>query len=68
MRSATVARTWYQLASAKLREQIIHKQIETNQKILEVIKVQFSQDMDEASLKGRVVLRYAGRPRPGDRA
>ncbi len=33
-----------------------------------VFKVQFSQDMDEASLKDRVVLRYAGRPQPGDRA
>ncbi len=29
--------------------------------------VQFSKDMDEDSLKGRVVLRYAGRPQPGDR-
>ncbi len=32
-----------------------------------VFKVQFSKDMDEASFKGRVLLRYAGRPRPGDR-
>jgi hypothetical protein len=29
-------------------------------------QVQFSRDMDEASLKGRVLLRYAGRPQPGD--
>lgn len=29
--------------------------------------VQFSNDMDEDSLKGHVVLRYAGRPQPGDR-
>ncbi len=32
-----------------------------------VFKVQFSKDMDEASFKGRVVFRYAGRPQPGDR-
>jgi hypothetical protein len=32
-----------------------------------VFKVQFSKDMDETTFKGRVVLRYAGRPRPGDR-
>jgi hypothetical protein len=32
-----------------------------------VFRVQFSKDMDEASLKDRVVLRYAGRPQPGDR-
>jgi hypothetical protein len=29
--------------------------------------VQFSKDMDEQSFKGRVVLRYAGAVRPGDR-
>jgi hypothetical protein len=33
-----------------------------------VFKVQFSQDMDEESFKGRVGLRYAGRPQPGDNA
>jgi hypothetical protein len=33
-----------------------------------VFKVQFSNDMDENSFQGRVGLRYAGRPRPGDRA
>ncbi|HVO13089.1 MAG TPA: Ig-like domain-containing protein [Vicinamibacteria bacterium] len=32
-----------------------------------VFKVQFNKDMDEPSFKGRVVLRYAGRPQPGDR-
>jgi Bacterial Ig-like domain len=32
-----------------------------------VFRVQFSKDMDEDSLKDRVVLRYAGRPQPGDR-
>jgi hypothetical protein len=29
--------------------------------------VQFSNDMDEGSFQGKVVLRYAGRPMPGDR-
>ena len=33
-----------------------------------VFQVQFSRDMDETSLKGRVQLRYAGRPQPGDNA
>jgi hypothetical protein len=32
-----------------------------------VFRVQFSKDMDEASFKDRVFLRYAGRPQPGDR-
>jgi len=32
-----------------------------------VFKVQFSKDMEVESFEGRVVLRYAGRPRPGDR-
>lgn len=32
-----------------------------------VFRVQFSKDMDEASFKDRVILRYAGRPQPGDR-
>jgi len=33
-----------------------------------VFQVQFSNDMDESSLKDRVVFRYAGRPQPGDNA
>lgn len=33
-----------------------------------VFQVQFSHDMDEKSFKDRVLLRYAGRPRPGDNA
>jgi len=32
-----------------------------------VFKVQFSEDMDEQTFGGHVLLRYAGRPRPGDR-
>lgn len=32
-----------------------------------VFKVQFSDDIDEASFEGRVVLRYAGEAQPGDR-
>jgi hypothetical protein len=31
-----------------------------------VFQVQFTRDMDEASFKDRVLLRYAGRPLPGD--
>jgi hypothetical protein len=32
-----------------------------------VFQVQFSKDMEETSFKDRVLLRYAGRPQPGDR-
>ena len=32
-----------------------------------VFQVQFSNDMEETSFESRVGLRYAGRPRPGDR-
>jgi hypothetical protein len=31
-----------------------------------IFEVQFSNDMDETSFKGRVAFRYAGRPQPGD--
>jgi hypothetical protein len=31
-------------------------------------QIQFSNDMDEASFKGRVLIRYAPPPRAGDRA
>ena len=41
--SAAIAKTWYQLAESKEQERVISSQIETNQKILEVIKVQFRQ-------------------------
>jgi hypothetical protein len=33
-----------------------------------VFKIQFSRDMDEASLKDHVLFRYAGRTQPGDNA
>lgn len=41
--SSAIAKTWYQLAEAKQQQQLIEQQIETNQKILEVITVQFRQ-------------------------
>jgi NodT family efflux transporter outer membrane factor (OMF) lipoprotein len=41
--SAAIAKTWYQLAEAKQQHTIITRQIETNEKILAVIKVQFRQ-------------------------
>ena len=41
--TASIAKTWYQLAEAKRQEAIICLQIETNQKILNVIKLQFRQ-------------------------
>lgn len=41
--SAAIAKLWYQLGEAKLQEQIILDQIDTNEKILNVITVQFRQ-------------------------
>ena len=32
-----------------------------------VFKVQFNKDMEDSSFQGRVLLRYAGAPQPGDR-
>ncbi len=32
-----------------------------------IFKIQFNKDMEESSFKGRVLLRYAGAPQPGDR-
>lgn len=41
--TAAITKTWYQLAEAKQQEAIIGRQIEANQKILDVIKLQFRQ-------------------------
>ena len=41
--TSAIAKTWYQLAEAKQQEQIITRQIQANEKILEVIKLQFRQ-------------------------
>ena len=40
--SSEVAKTWYKLAEAKLKETVLNKQLETNKKVLEVIILQFS--------------------------
>jgi NodT family efflux transporter outer membrane factor (OMF) lipoprotein len=39
--TSAIAKTWYQLAEAKRQQEIISQQIQTNEKILEVIKLQF---------------------------
>lgn len=41
--SANIAKTWYQLAEAKMQESLINKQLDTNQKVLEIITLQFRQ-------------------------
>jgi NodT family efflux transporter outer membrane factor (OMF) lipoprotein len=41
--TSAIAKTWYQLAEAIQQQEIITRQIETNEKILEVIKLQFRQ-------------------------
>lgn len=47
--SANIAKTWYQLAEAKLQETLISKQMDTNRKVLEIISVQFRQGQTGAS-------------------
>lgn len=47
--SAAVARTWYQLAEAHLQQQVISRQIETNEKVLGIITVQFRKSVVGAS-------------------
>ncbi len=39
--TSAIAKTWYQLAEGKEQQAIINQQIQTNEKILEVIKLQF---------------------------
>lgn len=39
--TSALAKTWYQLAEAKRQQDIISSQIQTNEKILEVIKLRF---------------------------
>jgi len=47
--SAAAARTWYQLAEARLQQDVISRQIETNQKVLEIITLQFRKGQVGAS-------------------
>ena len=47
--SAAIARTWYQLAESRMQEQLITEQVETNEKILEIISLQFRQGQVGAS-------------------
>jgi NodT family efflux transporter outer membrane factor (OMF) lipoprotein len=39
--SATIAKTWYQLAEAKQQADILTRQIETNEEVLEIISLKF---------------------------
>ncbi|MBE0537387.1 MAG: efflux transporter outer membrane subunit [Phycisphaerae bacterium] len=47
--SAAVARTWYQLAEARLQQDVIARQIEANEKVLQIITLQFRQSHVGAS-------------------
>jgi len=47
--SANIAKTWYQLAEAKMQESLISKQLDTNQKVLEIITMQFRQGQTGAA-------------------
>ncbi len=47
--SASIAKTWYQLAEAKQKGQVIAQQLDTNQKVLEVIRLQFRQSQTGAA-------------------
>lgn len=41
--SAAIAQTWYRLAEAKLQEQLIADQLDANEKMLTIIRLQFRQ-------------------------
>lgn len=47
--SASIAKTWYQLAEAKQKSRVIAAQLETNSKVLDVIKLQFRQGQASAA-------------------
>ncbi len=47
--SAAVAQTWYQLGESRLQQQVIASQIETNEKVLEIITLQFRKSLVGAS-------------------
>lgn len=47
--SASIAKTWYQLAEAKQKSRVIASQLETNTKVLDVIKLQFRQGQASAA-------------------
>ena len=47
--SAAIAKTWYQLAEARQKSQVIVQQYETNNKVLKVIRLQFRQGQAKAA-------------------
>lgn len=47
--SATVAQTWYRWAEQQAQVRLIQEQIETNQKVLEVLTLQFKQGKAQAA-------------------
>lgn len=47
--SATIAKTWYQLAEAKEQETAISNQLDTNQKMLDIITLQFKKGQINAA-------------------
>jgi len=47
--SASIAKTWYQLAEAKEQKMVISNQLDTNQKMLDIITIQFKQGQINAA-------------------
>jgi NodT family efflux transporter outer membrane factor (OMF) lipoprotein len=47
--SSNVAKTWYRLAEAKIRQNVIKNQIKTNQQVLELTKTKFAKGQVGAS-------------------
>lgn len=47
--SASIAKTWYQLAEAKQQADVIRNQADTNQKVLDIITLQFKQGQINAA-------------------
>lgn len=54
--SAEVAATWYRLAEAGLQQQVLDEQIETNETVLELLRVRFS----AGQIRSADVLRQRG--------
>lgn len=47
--SASIARMWFELVEARLQEQLLARQVKTNQDVLEIITLQFRQGLIGAS-------------------
>lgn len=47
--SAAVAQTWYRLIEARLQVSLLQRQLQTNQKVLDIVRMQFAQGQGTAA-------------------